>query len=171
MQIPLEKLASGRIRGLLLGILTTFLTQSSSATSAILVSLVNSSLLKMEETIAILPGAGIGTTLTIQLIAFRFFDYALLLVSMGVFLKLTLSGQGWRIPADILLGFGLIFYGMQVMPTAMIPLRTQPALSSLLLTLNESPWLSLAGATAVTAIVQSSMMKKLTFCRKKIPGI
>ena len=156
MKSLLGRMASGKMRGLTLGIFTTFLTQSSSATSVILVSLVNSALLTMKQTIPILLGAGIGTTLTVQLIAFRFFDYALLLVSVGVFLKLTLSGQGWRILADILLGFGLIFYGMKVMSAAMVPLKSHPGLAGLLISIKESPWLALAGATLVTAIVQSS---------------
>jgi len=152
----ISRMTSNKPKGVFLGILVTLFTQSSSATSVILVSLVNTSIISLLQSLPVLLGAGIGTTLTVQLIAFRFFDYALILVAIGAFLIISGKRSTLKSAGEILLGFGLIFYGMKVMSVALAPLRSSPELQQILLYFKNNPWLALGVSTLFTAIVQSS---------------
>lgn len=152
----IKRLTKGKIRGTFLGILITLFTQSSSATSVILVSLVNTNFMKLKDTLPVLLGAGIGTTLTVQLIAFRISDYALLLIAAGVLMLYTRPRSLMHHAGELLLGFGMIFYGMFVMSNGLAPLKQAPELQQLLLYFRTSPWLALLVSTLATAVVQSS---------------
>lgn len=152
----IKRLTKGKLRGTFLGILITLFTQSSSATSVILVSLVNTNLMRLKDTLPVLLGAGIGTTITVQLIAFRLSDYALLLIAFGVLLKYTKPRTLLHHAGELLLGFGMIFFGMHVMSSGLAPLKQAPELQQLLLYFRTSPWLALLVSTLATAVVQSS---------------
>ena len=153
----INAMTANPVSGIFSGVLVTFFTQSSSATSVILVSLVNTTLIRLKQVLPVLLGAGIGTTLTVQLIAFKVFDYALILVAIGVLLSFT-SGkrQSLKAGGKIILGFGLIFYGMQIMSHALYPIRNNTELISILLYLKNYPLIALFAATLFTSIVQAS---------------
>ena len=97
VQRVLEKMVHGRIRGTFFGIGVTMLTQSSSATSVIALSMVNTSLITLAESAPILLGGAIGTSFTVQLISFRIAEYALLPVFFGIILILFSGNERIRL--------------------------------------------------------------------------
>jgi len=152
----LQKMTTNRTKSVSLGIIMTAFTQSSSATSVILVSLVNSEIFTLAQTLPILLGAGIGTSITVQLIAFKLSNYALIFVSLGIFLGFSKKREGIKIFSNLLLAFGLIFYGMHLMSVGLEPLKNSPELPHILLAIKNMPWVALLISTIITTIMQSS---------------
>lgn len=155
MRALLSKLTNNRFIGAALGAFVTMIIQSSSATSVMLVSFVNSKLMRFRQTVGVLLGAGIGTTITAQLIAFKLTDYALPMIGVGVILYLFLNRQSLQNIGEAILGFGILFYGMKIMSNAMAPLRTFDPFIELLVTL-ENPVLGILFGALFTALIQSS---------------
>jgi phosphate:Na+ symporter len=152
----ISRLISNRFKGVAVGILSTVLLQSSSATTVMLVSFASVGLITLLQSISIILGANIGTTVTVQLIAFRVSDYALLMVAGGFLLSLMKKDtRGYRI-GGVILAFGFIFFGMKIMSDAVAPLRYYPQVEQALLSVGHNPLLGIILATAFTAIVQSS---------------
>ena len=111
LKIVLEVLTKNRFVAVLLGIVITVLIQSSSATTVILVGLVNASLMDLAQTIGVTLGSNVGTTLTVQLIAFKVSDYALLMIGAAVIIILVSSkNKRLKYSGQVLLGFGLVFF-------------------------------------------------------------
>ena len=110
-----------RVAGLSIGVFLTLVFQSSTATTVLLVGLVSSSILNLTQTLGVILGADIGTTLTIQLIAFKVDAYALLIFAIGVLIYFVSKYEKTKEGAKILMGFGLIFYGIVLMKTGMVP--------------------------------------------------
>lgn len=152
----LAVLTSNRFLGLLVGIVITAIVQSSSATSVMVVGLVSSSLMTLTQAIGVLMGAHIGTTITVQLIAFNVSDYSLLLVGAGFLITLITKRKFYIYLGEIILGFGFIFFGMAVMSQAIGPLKSMPAFIAWLLKFGESPLLGILASTLFTGIIQSS---------------
>ncbi len=142
--------------GLVIGVFITLLFQSSSASTVLFVSLVQSGVLVFKDTIALILGAMIGTTLTVQLIAFKITNYALIAVAAGVILRITGKYERQKQWANMLLGIGLIFFGMSVMKVGVEPLKSSPTFENYLKFALGSPWLSFLAATIFTAVVQAS---------------
>lgn len=161
-----KKLAGGKLRyildrflrskpgGVAFGVLLTLLFQSSSAASVVLVGFVDASLITFAQTLPVLLGTGIGTTITTQLISFNLGDYALLFVGLGFFIKAFAKGR-WSDVGQIILGFSILFFGMKLMADGMAPLREMPRFIDLLLHL-EHPWAGLLTGMVLTAMIQSS---------------
>ena len=118
----LEKGTRTPLRGVLTGIIVTCLIQSSSGTSVIAVGLVNAKLLTLKQAIGIIMGANIGTTLTAYLIGISLTDYALPIIFVGVLLYMFAKKQRINYIGQAILGFGLLFYGMDVMGDGLKPL-------------------------------------------------
>jgi phosphate:Na+ symporter len=142
--------------GILLGIVVTFLLQSSSASTVLLVGLVHAGFMSLEQTISVILGAGIGTTLTVQLIAFKITQFALFMIGFGFFISIVSSSSKYKYIGRIILGFGMIFYGMKVMSSAMSPLKTHQYFINLMNEFSARPFLGLVVATIFTAIIQGS---------------
>ncbi len=138
-----------------MGAFVTMVIQSSSATTVMLVSFVNSKLMKFKQTIPIMLGAAIGTTITAQLIAFKLTDYSLLLLAIGFFMITFAKKAQYQHIGETLLGFGLLFFGMYIMSEAMYPLRSYEPFIQLLLQLR-NPFLGILVGTIFTALIQSS---------------
>jgi phosphate:Na+ symporter len=156
LRSTIGSVAQNPFAGLGLGTLVTFVTQSSSATTTMLVSLANTRLLGLRESFALIFGAAIGTTITVQLISFNIYDYSLFMIIAGfLFIFIGKSRRSIAI-GNIILGFGFIFFGMKVMIETMGPLRLLPAFSNAILVLKNHPVWSIFFATIFTAIVQSS---------------
>lgn len=151
----LENVTRNRIVGAGIGTFVTTIIQSSSATSVMLVSFVNARLLQFRQTIPVLLGAAIGTTITAQIIAFRITEYSLLLVALGFFIQAFSKREKFRSVGYTLFGFGVLFYGLQIMSDAMAPLRDYSPFIDLLLRL-ESPVVGILVGAAFTALIQSS---------------
>ncbi len=151
----LENVTRNRIVGAGIGTLVTTIIQSSSATSVMLVSFVNANLLQFRQTIPVLLGAAIGTTITAQMIAFKITEYSLLLVAVGFFLQAFSKNEKFKSVGFALFGFGILFFGLEIMSDAMAPLREYTPFIDLLLRL-ESPLVGILVGAAFTAIIQSS---------------
>lgn len=151
----LGKLAQNRIYSTWFGAFITMVTQSSSATTVMLVGFVQSGLLKFPQTIGMIFGAAIGTTITVQLIAFKIADYSLLMVALGFALNAFGKREGVKFAGEAILGFGILFYGMHIMSEAMYPLRTYDPFVDLLSKL-QNPILGILAGTIFTALIQSS---------------
>lgn len=112
------------------GALVTCVIQSSSATTVMLVSFVDAGLMTFVQAIGVILGANVGTTVTAQLIAFQITEYALPAIAAGVFLKFFIGRRKWIYVGDVLLGFGLVFYGLATMKAGFAPLKQDPAFIS-----------------------------------------
>ncbi len=155
MRTILGNLTRNRILALMVGTFVTMIIQSSSATTVMMVSFVNSGLMTFSRTLGVILGAAIGTTITAQLIAFSLTDYALLIVAVGFALYAFVRNEKTRFAGEAILGFGILFYGMHIMSDAMVPLRTLPTFLDFILKL-ENPLTGILVGTVFTALIQSS---------------
>lgn len=155
MKQILEKLTSNRFLGVLVGAGITAVIQSSSATTVMVVGFVNSSMMTLKQAVWIIMGANIGTTITGQLIALDVGIlaplFAFLGVAMIVFLKMPKAHHFGK----ILAGLGILFIGMDMMGTAMNPLKDSEAFISLMTTFS-NPVIGIAAGALFTAVIQSS---------------
>jgi phosphate:Na+ symporter len=155
MKSVLGGLTKNRFLGVFSGALVTAVIQSSSVTTVLVVGFVSAGLMSLTQTVGVIMGANIGTTVTAQIVAFHATSYALLLVTLGFVAisfgkdrKLKHWGRG-------LFGLGLVFLGMQVMGDAMQPLREWPPFLEWM-TRMERPVLGMLAGALFTALVQSS---------------
>ncbi len=164
----LQRAAGGKLRTLLTGLtrsrvmavasgaLVTAIIQSSSATTVMLIGFVSAGLMTFPQTLGVILGADIGTTFTVQLIAFKFTDYALLLVGVGFLLVFVPRRRAIRDAGQAVLGFGLIFLGLKVMLDGMAPLREHTLAQQVFAALAESPVLGVLTGAVFSALVLSS---------------
>ena len=155
MRSILASLTKNRVIALIVGAFVTTVIQSSSATTVMLVSFVQAGLLTFAQSLGVILGADIGTTITAQMIAFKLTDYALLMVAIGFLLKMFGKTEKIKAVGEIVLGFGILFFGMKLMSDVMKPLRTYPAFINLMKDL-ENPFMGILIGAAFTAVVQSS---------------
>ncbi|SVA62503.1 uncharacterized protein METZ01_LOCUS115357 [marine metagenome] len=155
MRLILEKLTSNKFLAVSVGAFVTMIIQSSSATTVMLVSFVNSGLLNFTQALGVILGSNIGSTVTAQIVAFKVTDYALILIAAGSLMSLFSKKETVKNLGYVILGFGLLFYGMKVMSDTMKPLRTDPTFNSIL-TSFENPFLGILAGAIFTALVQSS---------------
>ena len=121
MKSILEKLTANRILGVLVGAAITAVIQSSSATTVMVVGFVNSGMMTLTQAVWIIMGANIGTTITGQLIALDVGALAPFFAFAGVVMMLFIKNQQINHYGSILAGLGVLFIGMDMMTTAMIP--------------------------------------------------
>lgn len=155
MKNLLARFTSNRVKAALTGSVVTALVQSSSITTVLTVGFVSSGLMTLTQSVGVIMGANIGSTLTAQIVAFDIGEAALAMVATGfavMFIskkkKLSNIGKG-------ILGFGLIFYGMMVMSDGMYPLRSYPPFTSMMAEM-ENPLFGILCGALFTALVQSS---------------
>ncbi len=141
------------VMGVFLGTAVTMVIQSSSATTVMTVSFVDAGLMNLMQAIGVIMGANIGTTVTGQILAFRVKDLAYLFVILGVLLIFVCSSKKLKHVGEGLLGFGLLFIGMQTMESSMAFLRDR---QDFFLAFSDNPLLGLAAGTLLTLLVQSS---------------
>lgn len=152
----INKYTSNRISALFIGIVLTVIMQSSSATSAISIGLVRAGLMTLEQAAGIILGATIGTTVTSFLISVNIDKYAMFIVFAGTMLICFAKKQRFVYYGNVILGFGLIFYGMAGMGDALASLKEMPAFESFALAMSRNPLLALFAGMGLTAAVQSS---------------
>lgn len=155
MKDILAKLTSNRLVGAGLGALVTAIIQSSSVTTVILVGFISAGLMSMAQSVAVIMGANIGTTITAQILAFKVTELALPMIAIGFLASFISKNEVRRELGNILLGLGLVFYGMGVMSGAMKPLRSYDPFIEFMISLDNALLGALVGA-AFTAVVQSS---------------
>ena len=155
MKSILEKLTSNRFLGVGVGALITALIQSSSATTVMIVGFVNSGLMKLENAVWVIMGANIGTTITGQLIAIDITALAPIIAFIGVALIAFFKSKKLDAIGTSMGGLGILFMGMEMMSSAMVPLRTMPEFVSLI-TKFENPFIGVLVGALFTAVIQSS---------------
>jgi phosphate:Na+ symporter len=155
MKDILGKLTRNRFVGVGMGAFVTAIIQSSSVTTVILVGFISAGLMSMSQSVAVIIGANIGTTITAQILAFKVTKIALPLIAAGFLLSFTAKRENWRQTGMILLGLGLVFYGMGIMSTALNPLRTYEPFIQFMVSM-QNPLLGAAIGALFTAVVQSS---------------
>jgi phosphate:Na+ symporter len=148
-------LSNNRIMGLITGAIVTAVIQSSSVTTVMLVGFVTAGLMSLSQTIGVILGADIGTTITAQIVAFKVTKYALLLVAIGFVMLFTSKKEKIQQYGYMIMGLGMIFFGMGVMSGAMEPLRTYQPFIDLMANMS-NPILGILVAAVFTALVQSS---------------
>jgi len=152
----LSALTTNRFAGVTVGALVTAVLQSSSVTTVMLVGFVSATMMTVAQAVGVMMGAKIGTTITAQIIAFKVSKYSLMFVAAGFIMQMAAPRKAIKQVGTIVLGFGMIFFGLAVMGDAMRPLRTVAAFTELLVQLGDQPLLGILLAIAFTAIVQSS---------------
>lgn len=155
MRDLLGRLAGNRFSALVTGAGVTAVIQSSTVTTVLVVGFISSGLMTLTQSIGVIIGANVGTTLTAQVIAFKVTDYALLAVAVGFAITFLSKNQQRQARGTALLGLGLVFFGMNVMGDAMSPLRSSETFVDTMARL-ENPLLGIAVAALFTALVQSS---------------
>lgn len=151
----LERLTSHRITGMLTGAGVTAVVQSSSVTTVLVVGFISAGLMTFVQSIPVILGANIGTTITAQIIAFNVTRWALVLVAVGFAMTVIPKKEKRRAQGAAVMGLGLVFFGMVVMGSAMEPLRSYDAFIDLMAAL-ENPFLGILVGALFTALVQSS---------------
>ncbi len=167
MSRGIEKVAGNRLRnilaaftktkflGLVVGLFFTAVIQSSSAATVMVVSFVNSGLMKLTEASGIILGANIGTTVTALLVAFKLSAVAPLFVFEGAFMMNYVKRPFVKKLGEVVLGFGLLFVGISTMSSAMETLRDLPQVVGILQAF-ANPVLGVLMGLVITSIVQSS---------------
>lgn len=168
LELFLAKLTSNRFKGFLLGLIVTSIIQSSSATTVMLVGFVNSGIMKLSQTISIILGANIGTTVTAWLLSLTGINgetfwlnllkpdaFSPILAVIGIIMIMINSNDRQKNIGSILVGFAILMFGMETMSGSMDGLKESESFSKLLVMFS-NPVMGIIVGTLFTAIIQSS---------------
>ncbi|WP_270646659.1 Na/Pi cotransporter family protein [Paeniclostridium hominis] len=151
-----ELLTSNVLMGVLVGALVTAIIQSSSATTVMVVGFVNAGIMTLPQAIGVIMGANIGTTITAQLVSLDLVGIAPLALGIGIVIYLFSKNQKTKTMAEILIGFGILFTGMDFMKEAVKPLAEYKGFTDAFVAFGNKPILGILLGFGITAIVQSS---------------
>ncbi|MBN2189402.1 MAG: Na/Pi cotransporter family protein, partial [Chitinispirillaceae bacterium] len=187
----LKKLGAGRLRQMVgaitrhriaaygTGFITTLVTQSSSATTVLLVGFASARLMTLRQSLGVILGSDLGTTVTVQLFAFRFYLVSPLLIALGFAISLFKKSGPLTLVGKLVLAAGFVFFGMQLMTEASAPLQSYPLVARLLQQCFSDIWTGLAVGMLLTVIFQSSaatlviamtLAANFTFAHGEAPG-
>jgi len=155
MNTLLARLTGNPVLGAITGAIVTAVIQSSSVTTVLVVGFVSAGLMTLVQSVGVIFGANVGTTVTAQIVAFNTTALAFPLIAIGFVMTFVWKQGVARHYGAMLLGLGLIFYGMAAMGSAMSPLRTHEGFAEILQSLR-NPFLGMLAGAAFTALVQSS---------------
>lgn len=156
LKVFLEKITSNPVKGIFVGTIVTSIIQSSSATTVMVVGFVNAGLMNLYQAAGVIMGANIGTTVTAQLVAFKLTAIAPIFVGIGTGIVLFSKAKKSRELGHIVLGFGILFMGLQFMESVLKPVAATPGFENMIITLGQSPLLGILVGALATAVVQSS---------------
>ncbi len=156
LKVLISSLSKNRFLGLAIGAFVTLIVQSSTATTAMLISFANSSLVSLRQAISILLGADIGTTIVVQLISFKISKYSLLAIAIGFGLSKLKTRSPMKYFGQALLGVGLIFFGLNILTIGTYPLKSMTTFKIILNFLGGNFLLSLLIGAIITALIHSS---------------
>lgn len=151
----LAKLTANRFMGAATGAFVTAVIQSSSVTTVLVVGFITAGLMSMAQSVGIIMGANIGTTITAQIVAFKVTKAALLMIGVGFSMLFMSKQERTKQYGTMLMGLGLVFFGMSVMSEAMKPLRTYQPFLDLMIQM-ENPLVGILVAAGFTGLIQSS---------------
>lgn len=151
----LAKMTTNRLLGAITGAFVTAVLNSSSVTTVLVVSFITAGVMTLAQSVGVIMGANIGSTMTAQLLAFNIAAYALLPIAIGFFMTFVAKRDNVKHIGMMLMGLGLVFYGMGIMSQAMTPLRTYEPFMVFLKSM-ERPLLGILAGALFTGLVQSS---------------
>jgi phosphate:Na+ symporter len=155
MKTILARLTTNRWMGAMTGAFVTAVIQSSSVTTVLVVGFVTAGLMSLSQSIGVIMGANIGTTITAQIVAFKVTKAALLMIAVGFGMSFVSKQERVKHYGTMLMGLGLVFFGMSVMSSAMAPLRSYEPFLDLMMQM-ENPIVGILIAAAFTGLIQSS---------------
>lgn len=155
MRHILGKLTVNRYMGVITGAGVTAIIQSSSVTTVMLVSFVAADLMSLTQAVGVIFGANIGTTITAQIVAFKVTKWALVPVAIGFFMEFSGKKDSTRNYGTLIMGLGLVFFGLAVMSEGMKPLRSYQPFIDLMQDVS-NPAIGILISMVFTALVQSS---------------
>lgn len=155
MKNLLARLTTNRFTAASAGAIITAVIQSSSVTTVLVVGFISAGLLTFSQSIGVIIGANIGTTITAQIIAFKVYQYGLLMIACGFLINIAATSEKLKQWGMVILGLGLVFFGMELMSAATVPLREWPPFIDAMQNM-QSPLLSILIGLLFTSIVQSS---------------
>lgn len=170
MKSILEYATSNRLISVVVGILVTLLIQSSSATDMMVISFVNSGLMTLSQAIGVIMGANIGTTITAQITAFNLGAYAPMILFVGATMYLFLKKDVIKHVGSIIMGFGMLFFGISIIKGAIVPLSQSAGFISFLSTLS-NPVIAVIFGVLFTALLQSSSSSVVIFQTFAVQGL
>ncbi len=151
----LAKLTVNRVAGAATGAFVTAIIQSSSVTTVLVVGFITAEVMSLSQAVGVIFGANVGTTITAQIIAFKVTKYALVLIAGGFGMLFVGKTDKVKHYGAMIMGLGLVFYGMSVMSNGMKPLRSFEPFTALMGRM-ENPLLGILVSAAFTGLVQSS---------------
>ncbi len=151
----LEKLTVNRFAGALTGAFVTGVLNSSSVTTVLVVGFVTAGVMSLAQSVGVIMGANIGSTVTAQILAFNISAYSLIPVAIGFFMFFASRNERTRYFGMMIMGLGLVFYGMGLMSDSMKPLRSYEPFLDVLASM-ENPLLGIIAGAVFTGLVQSS---------------
>ncbi|WP_373599981.1 Na/Pi cotransporter family protein [Paraclostridium bifermentans] len=149
-------LTSNVLMGVLVGAVVTAIIQSSSATTVMVVGFVNAGIMTLPQAIGVIMGANIGTTMTAQLVSFNLEGMAPVALGIGIIIYLFSKKEKSKTIGEILIGFGILFTGMEFMKDAVGPLAEYKGFTDALVSFGQHPVLGVLMGFGITAVVQSS---------------
>lgn len=155
LRVVIEKMTSNFFKSILVGALVTAVIQSSSATTVMVVGFVNAGLMTIYQSVGIIMGANIGTTITGQLVALNISTLAPIIAFIGFLMNTFSKRKKKKYIGQAIIGLGFLFMGMQFMSDSMAPLRDYPGFSNVM-TRFDNPILGVLAGTGITALLQSS---------------
>lgn len=170
LQTILEKVTSNRVVAVLLGIGMTMLIQSSSATVVMVIGFVNAGMMTLSQAIGVILGSNIGTTVTAQITAFNLSKFAPILLFIGAIMYIFIKRNLWKHTGAIIMGFGMLFFGVAVMKEGIAPLSESAGFKSFLTSLS-NPALAVLFGLGFTALLQSISSSSVIFQTFAIQGL
>lgn len=170
MRVILEHATANRFVSVIVGILVTLLIQSSSATDMMVISFVNSGLMTLTQAIGVIMGANIGTTITAQVTAFNLSAYAPMILFVGAAMYLFLKKNTIKHVGSIIMGFGMLFFGIATIKSAIAPLSRSTEFISFLAQM-DSPAPAVVFGILFTALLQSSSSSVVIFQTFAVQGL
>ncbi|WP_377866766.1 Na/Pi cotransporter family protein [Bacillus sp. R86525] len=152
----LDRFTTNPLMGVLAGMLVTVLIQSSSGTTALTVGLVSAGFMTLRQAIGVIMGANIGTTVTAFIIGIKIGEYALPIMAVGAILLFFFKNKKVHSVGQVVFGFGMLFFGLELMSAGMKPLRSLESFQELMVSMSDNPILGIVVGTVFTLIVQSS---------------
>ncbi|MGP4042368.1 Na/Pi cotransporter family protein [Gracilibacillus sp. D59] len=156
LQEILDKTTSNPFMGVIAGMIVTILIQTSSGTTVLTVGLVNAGFMTLRQSIGVIMGANIGTTMTAFIIGIEIKEYSLPILAVGALMLFFTKNNKLSNLGLTIFGFGALFYGLDLMGTGLKPLREVEMFHELTLSMSETPILGVVIGTVFTVIVQSS---------------
>ena len=155
LKILLSRLTTNRFMGAVTGAVVTGILNSSSVTTVLVVSFITAGVMTLSQSVGVIMGANIGSTVTAQLLAFNLSAYALIPIAIGFFMTFTAKHEKIKYYGMMLMGLGLVFFGMGMMSDAMGPLRSFEPFIEFLKSM-EKPMIGVLAGAVFTGLVQSS---------------